>query len=623
MLQRIINNGIIGRSEFIEATLIKKIGLYVTCKSFFEAFKILEKEKFIMITGNPGVGKTSLAFIIIYRYLAEGYHLIFMDEKISEGEAAFNPDQNVKQIFFLDDFLGRNYLEIMNPRNKESSIVNFTERIRHTPNKFLILTTRTTILNQASYYQEKLFRANLSIARFEIRLSEYNELEKAKILYNHLFFNELPYEYISKVFENKNYWQIIKHRNYNPRLIEFITSSSNYLKVKPADYFNFIISTLNNPNEIWRFAFENQLNDEERFLLITLLSFGRSSDFDNIEKAYEARIEYESKNNNYQRKINSFEISLKILLDGYIKNVIQTGWQSGNWIEFINPSLGDFLINYLSESTAEKWRVLESCIFFEQYQSAFTTISLKRNTIEIKGKEIPRLLKVINSKQLISTDQKLTEQHLFLKYACLNLLFKEPQISEKNTIEWLSRINWEILDNRLYDDLHFIFTNTENCPKLIQYIKSNWDLLISKLFLNARSEDELGYIKGIFDLYNRNYEEFTNEDEHYQIISQSIDTIFESIENDIISDNKSSITKAEMIDDVQHEINRKYEELYEEYLNAYVSYGGESFRGIDVDALIEQNLERIGYDESRQDEWKDMQHVKDTTQYEVDNLFSF
>ena len=620
-LQRIVNNGIISRSEFIESKIVKIIGAYVRTKSSQKAFDVLEKEKFILITGEPGVGKTWLSYFIIYKYLANEYRLVFLDEKLLEGDDVISPDPDVKQIFFLDDFLGTYHLEIINPKNKESSIINFIERIKINPNKYLILTTRTTILHQANQYQEKLKRANLKADQYEVKLNAYNELDKAKILYNHLFFNEIPEEYLLKIFENKNYWTIINHRNYNPRLIEFITTSSHYLSVRPDNYLDFIIKTLNNPEEVWRYAFEEQLNDEERFLLITLLSFGRSAEFEDFEVAYEAKILYEIRTNHYQRKNNVFDISIRTLLDGYIKKIIQTGLGRRNWVEFINPSLGDFLIYYLSNSSAEKWRALEAFIYFEQYQHVFRFENHGKNGIEIKTREIPRLLKIINNKDLLSTSKHINQNHIFLKYVYLNLFFIEPEVSDYYAVQWLSRINWNDFQGDIYADLVFVLIMAVGLKETNKYIAEHWDVLICILFLNANSEDELSRIKTIFDLYNVEYEGFTYEDKHIQIVSGSIDKIFNSIEKYILTDRKKSVTNQEDADEIIDEIVEKYNQLYHDYLSASTNYIPDPFYGIDIDDLIVDNLKRMGKEESLQDDWKDNYHEVTDIRGEIDNLF--
>ena len=92
----------------------------------------------LLITGIPGIGKTTLANLITYKLLASDYRLVYVDEKIREAEDLFENDINSKQLFYLDDFSGSSYLDIINSRNTEKSIVDFIERIKSTNNKCLI-----------------------------------------------------------------------------------------------------------------------------------------------------------------------------------------------------------------------------------------------------------------------------------------------------------------------------------------------------------------------------------------------------------------------------------------------------------------------------------------------------
>ncbi|BCP68254.1 nSTAND3 domain-containing NTPase [Enterobacter asburiae] len=98
--------------------------------------------------------KTTLAEQLCLNYILEGYQLVYIESDIEEGDKIIEPD--TKQLFLYDDFLGRNYLEAL--RNKEDSkIVRFINRIRFKPEKKLILTSRTTILNQGKASSELFF----------------------------------------------------------------------------------------------------------------------------------------------------------------------------------------------------------------------------------------------------------------------------------------------------------------------------------------------------------------------------------------------------------------------------------------------------------------------------------
>ena len=91
-------------------------------------------------------------------------------------------DPNSKQIFYLDDFLGATYFEILNPKSSDSAIVNFIERVQLSKNRYLILTTRTTLVNAARQTYEKFNRADMEVTRKELELKDYTVAHKAKFL---------------------------------------------------------------------------------------------------------------------------------------------------------------------------------------------------------------------------------------------------------------------------------------------------------------------------------------------------------------------------------------------------------------------------------------------------------
>ena len=66
---------------------------------------------------------------------------MYIDTDVKDAEDVFNDDPNVKQVFYFDDFLGANYLELINPKTSESAFVNFLDRVKATEGKFLILSS--------------------------------------------------------------------------------------------------------------------------------------------------------------------------------------------------------------------------------------------------------------------------------------------------------------------------------------------------------------------------------------------------------------------------------------------------------------------------------------------------
>ena len=47
--------------------------------------------------------------------------------------------------------------------------------------------------------------------------------EKGWIFYNHLYFSGIPEEYYQNISKDRRYRAIVRHLNYTPRLVEFVT----------------------------------------------------------------------------------------------------------------------------------------------------------------------------------------------------------------------------------------------------------------------------------------------------------------------------------------------------------------------------------------------------------------
>ncbi|MDM1507764.1 AAA family ATPase, partial [Myroides odoratimimus] len=127
LIKKIVKNGINGRSDFYQEKILKEIALYVPNKTHNEAVEVLNTNNFLLITGAPGVGKSTLANMLTYQLLTEEFELVYIRE-ITEAEEAFSMEK--KQIFYFDDFLGAITLDLHSPRNSDSAIVSFINRIR-------------------------------------------------------------------------------------------------------------------------------------------------------------------------------------------------------------------------------------------------------------------------------------------------------------------------------------------------------------------------------------------------------------------------------------------------------------------------------------------------------------
>ena len=626
VLSKIINNGIDGRSAFIEQKIKKNAGLFVVTKSYDDAIKILKNQRILLITGIPGIGKTTLANLIAYQLLSQDYRLVYIDERIRDAEDMYDNDLKVKQLFFFDDFLGSSYLEIINSHGTDKSIVNFIERIKSSKNKYLILTTRSTILNQAKNHHERLRRANLDSIKYELEITDYSLYDKARILYNHLYFNDLDQEKLDEVFKNNNYWKIILHRNYNPRLIEYITKDQNTNHLKTDDYIDFIITNLEHPEEIWASAFSNQLNNEEKFLLLTLLTFGKIIEKNTLEEAFDQRIGYEVSRHGFTRNINIFNNSLRNLLDGYITNTIVNNLSTYRFIDFINPSLKDYLITFLNKNNSEKWRTIESFKYVEQFLMIFRKKGDAENNVIIEPFEIRKFLEIANAEKLQSI---YCEDQNNINIRLVKLFFyyrddKNKDFVDNLVLVKLQLIDWKVVKIKFFEDLIPLLEKIEKYCEIYDYLKVNWDTIILKLIEIVDQDSEMAIIKKLFKKFDFDYDNYRIEEDVWnENLFAAVDRIYNAEAEDIINQKQSEIFSKSDFENLEQDVFDRYHDLSVDYLRGIeVDSSVDPFEGIDYKSIISDNQEAQEYAEAHQDDWKDGRHQFEDSSDKIDDLFS-
>lgn len=616
ILQSIINNSIKGRSEFFEQKIKERISKFVPTKTYKKAINIINDKKLLIIIGEPGIGKTIMSQFIIYEHLADGFELVVINENVNEAEELFLPDK--QQIFYFDDFLGSNYLEILRTQNSDSALINFIDRITSSKGKRLILTSRTTILNKGCQLSDKLQDKRIDLSKYEISINDYDNLEKAKILYNHLCFSKLPNEYRYKIHADKFYWQIIKHKNYNPRLIEFITDSSNAQNVEPEKYTEFILHTLNHPSLIWEHAYENQIDDYCKFLLLTLFSFPTGIESCFLQPAYNCRLEYEIKENGFKRIHNPFFSKVKELQDGFIRHLRNT--DGDEYYDFFNPSIVDFLVNYLKKYPDEKWRIIESTVYFEQISTRFSFIT--GENIIIEEDENERLYKIIKSKENTFKSVKGGSDTLHL----INIYLKFFQINNVVT-DLLSQFKClklgEIIDSQ-FKQFYDMILDFKNIEILKKEVVKNWEAVILKLFSMAWDKDEFRSIKSLFIEYSISFDDFIRDkkDEVELYIDQFLDSwIGEFFETD------PELNSYYELEDMREYIAGVQSELLsfnnDFGLRETSSFG--KFNTYDYDDKLNENRQRAEYEDYQANMHEDYWSSSGSTYSDIsaiDDLFS-
>ncbi|EMS71550.1 restriction endonuclease [Ruminiclostridium cellobioparum] len=350
----------------------EQIKLFVETQAYHNAIKKLRQDNIIIIIGAPGVGKSTLSKMLLLYYADKNYKVRYVtNNNISEIKRSLNLAPNKKEIVLLDDFLGQHYLNLKDSQpNELKTLISFVTRSK---NKKLILNSRVTILNEAAqaYLTFREIMVRYEQNKYLLDLDEMSSLEKAKILYNHLYFNGLPQDYLSQVKRNKGYLRIVNHVNYNPRIIEYVTQKHNYETVPSRDYLQYIIGKLDNPEDVWKDEFRNRLDMGDRILMNTLYSLSDTT-VDNVvlERAFNERI----RKVKGDTSVNQYKESVIRLTDSLIKNVDDRGTVK---IAAINPSVNDYLFSEITLNSNEQIAIIENAVFYEQIFRALKSDTAK------------------------------------------------------------------------------------------------------------------------------------------------------------------------------------------------------------------------------------------------------
>lgn len=377
VLQKLLNYKAVGRSgEFIEHKLKQNLRLYVKTIHLDTALQMLSANNYVVITGEPGVGKTALAELLTYEFIKADYELTYISGDITEIEGRIKPDDEAnqvypKQVFYYDDFLGHTEKEIDKAKASEAFLRDILWRIRNGKYKKLILTTRSFILNAALEESERLRRTGLQTHQNVVGLKAYSPGIRQQLVRNHVEESEIADELKAVVLEPTTLDFITEHQNFYPRSVQFITATEQVGDRDPKAYREYIIQNFNKPDEIWRHAYTYQIQHIDRLLLNTMISFGYGTHIEKLQTAFDYRIDEEVGYHNFIRPVNAFRPAIQRMMGGFL--ISDTPWDPAleNTIRFINPSLVDFLVRYLQEDPPEAKKILTAAIYTDQLSERF------------------------------------------------------------------------------------------------------------------------------------------------------------------------------------------------------------------------------------------------------------
>ncbi len=363
VLETVLNGDILIDSEHCFHNIQSDAQRFVQTSAYDESLKILNFNKALFITGAPGVGKSMTSKMLVLHYVNQGYKVRYTTSvaELSSIKKALTTSPQLKEIVFLDDCLGQAYFEIKSGQGRE--LVALINHIKNTNTKKIILNSRITIFNDArlkdaeleSFFEDEHCKIHI------IDMNLLNFLEKAKILYNHLYFTHIPSSHFCSLLQNKDYINIIKHHNYNPRIIEHVTKKINYEQIHASEYLNYIYENLNNPLKVWDNEYQHKLQPADRALLRVIHSLTDTSvPYEYVKNCYNETV---SQINGIDTSINNFNNSLIRLNESFVKIVDE---KSRKTISMINPSVNDYLDSQIKDNLSEQKSIISKLCSIDQ-----------------------------------------------------------------------------------------------------------------------------------------------------------------------------------------------------------------------------------------------------------------
>jgi hypothetical protein len=358
-LEQMLNAGTHNRSNDLIERITQSLPTYVQTARFDDAERVLTENGVCLIAGEPGIGKTTLAQMLLLACVHQGFEALHVSEDVGE---AWDVLGDRPQVFYYDDFLGRIGLTGLR-KHEDQRLIDLIRRVRRDPQRTrLILTTREYILRDAVRLYGTFEREEIDQDRFLLALDNYSRYERGLVLYSHLYHSEaIRPEWREQIVESGAYEQIIDHPNYNPRLIQFITGhvKSRQLEHVDEDWVSFALAALDHPEEIWRRAFERDLDELQRAVLVCLIPLGGPVEVSTLEDVVRCHCEavgigFDALG--FKRALETLDLTFVRLYSEGVDSVIDAA----------NPSVDDFVMNLLGEDASQLRAVLDGAGSFTQ-----------------------------------------------------------------------------------------------------------------------------------------------------------------------------------------------------------------------------------------------------------------